>query len=330
MADWTVNISSLSEVRSEWEALNENVPFPSPFSAASWLTILANVYHREPLIAMLRKDGVVRAGVPLLLKSRGKMLYCPPLPISMNAGLLHSLNDEDGTEALPMLFDAVERHCHFAALSFSATDDEQRLLIHRRWRLHNRVTRRVRIDDIDALWSGYSQSLRRKLRRAEEQQLTLMYDVSPKLVVDMYEASYRRHGIRPPIPGSSIAEWLRSLRAEGIIESFAAYRVDGVPAAVRVCIRHGDVVYDWLAGADPIVSESASHWLVHAILCKYSYAGAREFDFMGANTPGVADFKRSFGGDVLPYVDAEWYRSSFIRYAVLLRGTYVKARRRAT
>ena len=181
--------------------------------------------------------------------------------------------------------------------------------------------------DMDAVWDGYSQSLRRKLRRVPAGGFRLDLDPSTAMVVRMFEQSYSRHGLRPPLPGELLTRWLGELRRSGTAECYTALHPDGRPAAARVVIRDGARLFDWLAGSDPTVAPSASHWLVHTLLVRYSAAGCTLFDFMGANTPGVSDFKRSFGGTLHAYDEAEWYRPSLLRHIAMARNRRRRTRR---
>jgi hypothetical protein len=95
-------------------------------------------------------------------------------------------------------------------------------------------------------------------------------------------------------------------------------------------IRDGDTLYDWLAGSDPPLAPSGSHWLLHVLLSRYLDAGCRHFDFMGANTPGVSDFKRSFGGSQIAYMEMEWYRPSLLRHVNQLRSRLKQRQRGLT
>ena len=56
-----------------------------------------------------------------------------------------------------------------------------------------------------------------------------------------------------------------------------------------------------------------THLLVWKILQKVQSEGYKTFDFMGANTPKIIDFKKSFGGKLVTYYNLKRYSSSFIK-----------------
>jgi hypothetical protein len=327
MKPWIVKTERLADAGAVWDELHRRAN-GIVFSSAAWLRALADMYGRDAHCALVSDGEVVRAGSPLLLKQKGMLRYSGELPMSLYSGLLHTLGAEAFTEASEALFGETEQLCHFASLSLPREDVLLPVLSTRGWELRNRLSLRLDLSNADHLWDGYSQSLRRKIRRASEMPLNLSDDVSADVLIDLYSKSYLRHGLHPPTQPGQMRGWILRLKREGLLQCFGAFRADGVPAAARALIRDGDTVYDWLAGADPAVSPSASHWLLHSILLRYADEGARTFDFMGANTPGVVDFKRSFGSYEHPYIEANWYRSPLVKTLLRLQSARLQRGRR--
>jgi CelD/BcsL family acetyltransferase involved in cellulose biosynthesis len=307
-----------------WEQLHAASEGATVFSSTEWLTVMAEVFQRHAMGFVMVGDDKPIAGIPLLSHRRGPLRIAAPLPVSLYAGLLMS---EVTYAPLDPLLQVIENEFHFVSLSASLAVQQRTLFGTRGWRLHKQQTIRIALSDMQSVWDGYSQSLRRKLRRVSEGVLTLDREPPINVIVRMFEQSYLRHGVLPPIPASTIEQWLLALRHRDIVHCYAARHADGRCASVRVVIRSGDVLYDWLAGSDPTVSPSASHWLLHAILELYAAKGCALFDFMGANTPGVTDFKRSFGGYGHVYYEAEWYRPALLRHLNSLRSARLRHRR---
>lgn len=72
--------------------------------------------------------------------------------------------------------------------------------------------------------------------------------------------------------------------------------------AVRFLVRDGDKVYNLLCANDPELQTSGAQSLLiwHAIQ-EYSGQGIRTFDFSGSMMPGIENFIRGFGGQLVPY-----------------------------
>lgn len=324
MPNRSVITISLRDNPAPWGQLFADSPDASVFTSTLWLTHLAEAFDREPLCLVLGTAERPLAGIPMLQQRRGPLRVCPPLPVTMYAGILRARGvATDLSSLLPTL----ERRLHFASLSAVWSPQEREALVTRRWRLRAQQTYRLDIRDMHAVWEGYSQSLRRKLRRIPDAGFLLEDEPSTSMILRMFEQSYTRHRIRPPIPGNLLDRWLSALRRDGTAMCFAALHPDGRPAAVRVVLRDGPRLFDWLAGSDPTVAPSASHWLVHTLLGRFSALGCERFDFMGANTPGISDFKRSFGGSLFAYHEADWYRPAFLRHLNALRNRRERRRR---
>ncbi|MBR9973955.1 MAG: GNAT family N-acetyltransferase [Bacteroidetes bacterium] len=307
---------SLREQPEIWDRLFADSPDATVFGSVRWLTLLATVFGREAFAVIAGDPERPTAGIPVLQHRRGPLRLSSPLPITLYAGILRSRGP-----ALPLddLLPTVERRLHFASLNAVWSQEERTALSSRGWELRRRHTYRLDIDNTEQIWNGYSQSLRRKLRRVPAGGFRLDVDPPTAMIVRLFDQSYSRHGIRPPLPGVVLDRWLAELRRNNLAFCFAACHPDGRPAAVRVVLRDGPRLFDWLAGSDPAVAPSASHWLVHTILDRFSGEGCELFDFMGANTPGVSDFKRGFGGSLFEYDEAEWYRPSLLRHLSALR-----------
>jgi CelD/BcsL family acetyltransferase involved in cellulose biosynthesis len=319
-----VHTISLHEQPETWERLRASSHDRTLFNSAAWLSVLAQVFQRKPQAVILTDAAGEAAGIPLLLRQRGPLRLSAALPITLYAGMIRRTGSD--IDVTPLL-QAVEQQSHFVSLSTVWTAAEQSLLTARGWRLRPQQTIRMELGDLQAVWEGYNQSLRRKLRRVLDGGFRLDADPPTPIIIGMFEQSYSRHGIRPPLPGSTVERWLNELRRRDIARCFAARQADGRFAAVRVMLRDGAMLYDWLAGADPAIAPSASHWLLHTVLQRFSDDNCREFDFMGANTPGVTDFKRSFGGRISEYHEAEWYRPSLLRHLNSVRNRGLRLRR---
>lgn len=330
MHTYTVQTAYLHQDSRIWDDLQASAPDATVFSSGRWLRMTAEQFGREPLGVVLMRDGEPVAGIPLLTTRKSILRLSTTVPITLYAGWTAAKHLHPSDPAIMHLLQSVERRCHYISLTVDHARAPLQQFRDRGWHLHMRHTRKLILDDPEGMWEDYSQSLRRKIRRAEESGLSIEQDPSVRTLADCYGESYQRHGITPPIPQESIEQWLTELRREGLIASYAAIRADGRCAASRVLIRDGDVLYDWLAGSNPTLAASASHWLLHSLLKHYAGEGVRVFDFMGSNTPGVSDFKRSFGGNETDYLEAEWYRPRLLRQVNILRGRQLRRRRGLT
>ena len=76
-------------------------------------------------------------------------------------------------------------------------------------------------------------------------------------------------------------------------------------------------LHAWVAGADPQLRESGATSLLYWKFLEQ--AGGLRFDFVGANMPGIALFKRGFGGELIPYFATQRANSRLLKAGVTAR-----------
>jgi hypothetical protein len=319
-----------------WLHIHQRQPHVPIFASDKWLCIIENAFGFQAQVLTAATRSGVEAAVPLLGRQRFFLRVSPPPPITLYNGFqsIHRQDAENPDAELPAaaaaILGAIATRYHFVSLALPIDCEVIDVFRKHRWELTARQTIRIDMPDFDTVWKGYSQSLRRKIRRAEEHQLRMVETNDAGAVASMYSLSYERHAKHPPIPASVVCAWLRALSEQRIARMYTAVLPGGAILAARAVIPDHDTVYDWLAGADLAAADiSASHWLVSAIQRRFAEEGFRTFDFMGANTPGIVDFKRSFGGETVPYHIATYYRSPMIKTVESLRNN-IRRRKRAT
>lgn len=134
-------------------------------------------------------------------------------------------------------------------------------------------------------------------------------DVSPEAkkldevihaAVDLAEQAYGRHGRPLPLPSRGLARWARDLFYAGLARVYGLYdQASGDVAAAIVALHDGSTAWYWLAGSAPGPGMTV---LMAHVQDDLHQAGIATLDLMGANTPGIAEFKRRLGGERKTYV----------------------------
>lgn len=119
------------------------------------------------------------------------------------------------------------------------------------------------------------------------------------------------------------------LVGEESFRTYVCYAPDGTPASSRIVLHHpGWRAVDWIAGARRNHLQSGVTQLtIWTALRDLQDAGASGFDFAGADIPGVAASKMTWGGRLAPYYRIESYgvRMLALWFAEAMR--FVQARR---
>lgn len=316
-----------------WDQFVRRTPQDNPFARSDWLRHYSEAFGVEVLLPCLLEDAGIVAGAPLLVKRRGPWKISTPMAIGAYHGPLVSSGAEDQTgeeisRRVGLLCSAIADAVALYSASLHPSLASLPAPPEKRWSRATLGTYLLPIGDTDAAWSGMSQSLRRKLRRGFEQEAVVGESDDIRRLVELHCASYSRKAQKSPLPERLLLAWLASLHRAGLVRIFALRDKRGAVAAMRAIVRDNAMAYDFVAGMDPAAGlENASHLLVWRIVEILSREGAAQFDFMGANSAGPAEFKRSFGSLRIPYLMMHYRRSAAIRLAEKSRSLIVRRRR---
>ena len=106
-----------------------------------------------------------------------------------------------------------------------------------------------------------------------------------------------------PYPAQFLEAAFKNLVQEGMASIFIC-EVNGSPLAARWMLHYGERAIDWIAGASLEATRThANEFLVWEMIRWCKEKGMKAFDFGGAGTgsnlPGIAEFKRRFGGELV-------------------------------
>lgn len=329
MSQLEIGIFTLEDLK-EYGAFHAASPQGTIFSSPRWLELTAKVTGSKLEILAARDGNTIFCAIPILERKKLWYSVVTSNPLSPYNGILLApsmQNEARVHEVLKSMLQSVVSSIKYIHLSVHSSFHDLRPFMWEGWRMYRLYTYLIDITDEATLWAGFSQSLRRKVRRAEDDGITVTETDDTALLAEQYQYSYQRHGISEPIPTARIRAWAEGARTCGG-RIFHAKDERGNVLASRMVIVAAPFVYDWIAGStDAGNTSSANHVLVTDIMRRLSGEGVTTFDFRGANTPGVVDFKRSFGGVLLGYTEAVYKGSKLLSVAEGLNGRLTRFRR---
>lgn len=125
----------------------------------------------------------------------------------------------------------------------------------------------------------------------------------------LWTLTHERQRIPRPIGGDALVDLLESLRRSFSIRIHGARLPGGRLAAANVVVVDGRRAWYWLAAFDSRLAATGANQLCLLETLRCVAAHADTFDWVGANTPGVADYKESFGPALTPYYRATLRRT---------------------
>lgn len=264
-------------------------------------------FHLEQLTVVDDKGAAAAARIAVRRRYGVEVSGLPPFTPYSAIRCREALRDADvhlRTSALEELLRAIEDRFPAAALHLPPSVQDLRVFSWRSWQTQPLYTYRVRLDPSADPLESWSESARRIARQhAAEFEIT---EADPETQTRLLVESYERGGRRPPRATERLSEIVTRLAVSGLAETVGARSVDSgeIEASVTV-LRVGSEAHYWLAGSKPGASMTV---LLASLLPKLAGSGCRIFDFVGANTASIAEFKRRFGGQLTTYFRATWRR----------------------
>jgi len=270
---------------------------------------------------VLENDQVL-AALPVFHRKRGPIreTVIPPFT-AYTPPLLRSPLEEHAIHArrhpLIPLLESLEERYHVIRLHLHPGQTDVRPFLWRGWRASPFYTYSLPVEEEGLMVKAYSSATRRTTRKYAEAFTFKEHAPSYPLAVECCVTSYQRQGRRLPLSVQALHLLVAGALNAGLARTFFAYENGNAkPAAALVILQQGETACYWVAGSEPGPSMTM---LVHHVLSVLMKDGVRRFDFIGANTPTIAEFKRRFGARLTPFFRVEHIASPMLRACQALR-----------
>ncbi|MFH1568320.1 MAG: GNAT family N-acetyltransferase [Gemmatimonadota bacterium] len=308
----------------EWEAFAAAAG-ASPFASLAWLRC-AQAGTGDPyrLYGCRRHGRLVAAASGLERRAWGaRQLVTPPL--LPHGGFLMapptserpSLREAECSGAFRALIGFLGAEYGSLHLTMGPEVLDAREFTWAGWEVRPRYTYQLDLLDREAVWEGMERRTRTAIRKAEAAGFEAGPGGDTALLRRLYEQVYARQNEAPPVHPAVVEAFAEAARQAGLTETWVVRAADGEPAAAVVFAGGGPWAFAWVAGADPELRDSGAAALLYWRFLQQT--AASHFDFVGANIPGIALFKRGFGCRLVPYLAVEAHRGRLRRGLVALR-----------
>lgn len=213
------------------------------------------------------------------------------------AALAHRV-DRRRRRIMTALAEQVRRGYPRAAVDCHPRHLDMRPFLWSGWRCEPRYTLTTDLTRLDE--TAFDPDVRRRARRAAEAGVVCTDAVSPDEFAALWRRTHARQGVELPLSEARLARLIDDVRGDCALEIRGARDARGGLLAANVVLVENDAAYYWLAGFDADAPHDGSPLLTVETL--RGLAGrCKSFDWVGANTPSVAEFKQSFGPTLTPY-----------------------------
>ncbi len=294
-----------------WDALVQQALGGTIFSTSAWLNCAARATGGEAHRIGCFRNGNLIAGLSGLARKRSGLNRLETPELTPHTGVLLAPVKSKGPtkaeaeqhRACGLLIDYLEKKYDHVFLVHTPTITDMRPFTWRNWDARLRYTYQIDPSDNEALWDKVERRTRTVIRKAQKLSYALYSTNDTALFRRLYETLYAQQDGGPPIAGAIAERFVASVLEANLGQAYKIEDPEGHIASVVVFVNSFDTTYAWAAGADPALNNTGATSLLYwQYLCKTEY---KRFDFVGANIPAVAFFKRGFGGDLAPYYVSE-------------------------
>jgi len=287
--------------------LNRGGPCGHVFASTAYLDLIGRTFRGQIDETGCEVDSRIAAGIRLLVRRSPFALRAVVPPYTpYSAILLDRMPTESeihGRDSnLEHLLELIERRYAGIDISLPPQIIDVRTFTWRKWAAQPLYTYRIKLRDASAVSKTWSESARRIARRERANYETV--DPGADAVARLSVESYKRSGRRSPLSQARLAAFVSDAESSVGARLFGVRNTQSgnVESAVAM-LRHDTTAYYWIAGG---AAGPGMTVLLANLFERLLEEGVETFDFVGANTDSIAEFKRRFGGHLTTYFRAVW------------------------
>ena len=278
-----------------WRSFVALHPHATPFHDPAWATLLAQSYrYSGHVLAQVRDDGAVMAGVPVLAPPRlpGRARRLVSLPFT---DAIPPLVPEVNQAGFTALLDRARAPLGVARIELrgplgGARVVETGAVVHTLCLTH----------DAEAVVAGFSKSARRNIRLAERRGISVRRAHDERDLTEIFYALHlaTRSRLGVPVQPKRFFRLLWRVLTDAQLGFVLVAEQEGRPVASAVFLQAGgSVVYKYSASDAAALSSKPNDLLISTAIRDACESGCSHFDFGRSElaTEGLRAFKSGFG-----------------------------------
>ncbi len=304
-----------------WHHLECTSEKPCVFGGRDFAEAVAGVSNVTIRLAVVFDGDTPVCGFPLYESRRwgqARAAVPPFVPYTPLMGMLPSAAERHARRTtLERLLEATVDRYGEVALHLQPDIDDVRSWTWQGWRLSPLYTYVAGLQHPGGPLGAWSKNNRREFRNHRERFELGESVVDPANLAQLVKNSYARHARELPRDLDRLRAAIQLLVDRGRLRIAGARdkETEEVVAGCGVLCFEDRAAY-WLAGSVPGPGMTV---VIGALFEKLAKEGFETIDFVGANTPSIAEFKRKLGSELRLYFRAEATGSMLFRVADVVR-----------
>ena len=307
--------TSSNAVWADWASLLEASDQQTPYSRKEYADAVCKAFRLSyELIGVPDRDRL-SAGILVYVRQRGpyRLAVVPPLTQYTSPLFRAPLRETDinrRVSVLDALIEALQKRYHSIELHLHPSLNDVRPFVWQRWQVRPLYTHRLDMQDSDGLLADASKSVDRRIRDTKSDYVIAPTDDAADITTRHVFERYRHNGRTPPFSEEAHSQLLKELSAGGMAVIYSARRMDGSIEGGQAMLVDASGAYSWSGASAP---GPAKTLMIRKTMQDMKARGCRYFDFVGANTPSIAEFKRSFGAPLTTYYRVRYHARPELR-----------------
>jgi hypothetical protein len=319
-----------------WDEFVETSPQGTIYSSTLWLSLSGMPFKvlgcfdgNNELVGGIsftesRRYGFKRITSPLLTPFQGILLKEDPqlkMPrkISRRTSIVDSI-----IRKLEEDYDGISFRNHI-------TFDDIRPFSWHGYSINVRYTYILDSPSPDILWENFNATERKQIRSISKHGVEVEIGEGKYSILDfdkIHQLTFARHGVKCPIPTDYLIKLYNGVKEAGKCQIYSAYNGDSELISSSIFGWDTKRGYALLTANHPVLirNNRGASALVHWFAFRDLSNMVPEIDFAGANTPGITDFKRRFGGELRHYFGVSKTISPYLSLCQELKGCATRVR----
>jgi len=178
------------------------------------------------------------------------------------------------------------------------------------WRCGVRYTFRSALEEIDVLEKQFRPAAQRQINKARKLGISVVERNDAALFYSLYEKTFQRQEMDVPAGENFFERLLKQIEKDDCGKLFVTVDREGRALAGALVTWDDKRGYFAFGGSDPEFWQTGSTLLLHREIMRYLAIERNlpEYDWVGANTPSIVQFKRNFNPALHAYYTLEKVR----------------------